>query len=129
MSNQEELDQKRGGCQRCGQLFIDFFNGPEEAAKHIPEVDVKFKVRRLSDFNSRNGSFYVDCLLMLDWEDPSLANAKNKDNPDFVSATSPIRPFLTCFPLHLTYHFSIMFCACSVTMCKCILLLHPEAKP
>lgn len=83
MSNRDEDDPMYGGCQRCGQVFVDFYNGPEEAAKHIPEVDIKFKVRRLSDFDSKSGTFYVDCLLMLDWEDPSLENAKNKENPDF----------------------------------------------
>ena len=98
MNDQKEPDKKVGGCQACGKVFIDFYNGPKEAAKHIPEVDIKFKVRRLSDFNSKSGTFYVDCLLMLDWEDPSLENAKNKDDPDFVSTFSVISPR---FPLFL----------------------------
>jgi hypothetical protein len=51
-------------------------------------VDIKFKLYRLSDFKGKEGTFYVDCILMLDWEDPSLALAATNDEngliePDF----------------------------------------------
>ena len=83
--NGDAQSEATGGPQKCGGVFLKYFNGPEEAAKNIPEVQVLFKVRRLSDFDSKRGSFYADFLLMLDWEDPSLEIAEDKAQPDFVS--------------------------------------------
>jgi hypothetical protein len=74
----------KGGIQMVGGKFIEHYKTPKKAAKNIPPVEVKFKVRRLSDWDSKAGTFYVDCLLMLDWEDPSLSRATDSENPDFA---------------------------------------------
>ena len=82
MAEQNDGAAAAGGCQACGEIFVDFHGGAKNAAKNVPCVDIKFKVRRLSDFDSKTGTFFCDTLLMLDWEDPSLARATNGE-PDF----------------------------------------------
>ena len=78
-----------GGPGKVGEKFVHYWKKKlgenctaENIASKIPDVDIKFKVKRLSDFDSKAGTFYVDCLLMLDWEDESLADADK--SPDFM---------------------------------------------
>ena len=84
----ETQDERLGGPGKCGRLFVQYWmdNGcttAAEVAKKIPDVDIKFKVKRLSDFDSKRGTFYCDALLMMDWEDESLSIATTKSSPDF----------------------------------------------
>tara|TARA_B100000795_G_C22518139_1_gene330319 strand:- start:252 stop:527 length:276 start_codon:yes stop_codon:yes gene_type:complete len=55
----------------------------EECIKHMPAVDVKFKVYRISDFDQVAGTIFVTFVLCLDWCDPSLEIATNTKSPDF----------------------------------------------
>ena len=78
-----------GGPGKVGEKFVHYWKKKlgenctaDDIASKIPNVDIKFKVKRLSDFDSKAGTFYVDCLLMLDWEDESLADAD--ESPDFM---------------------------------------------
>ena len=66
-------DDHLGGPGKCGRLFLKYWRDQrKDPMKHFPEVDIKFKVYRLSDFDQRRGTFYIDFVLMLDWVDPSL---------------------------------------------------------
>ena len=83
----EETDAT-GGPGKVGHKFVEYWkkklgenSTDDQIAAKIPDVDIKFKVKRLSDFCAKAGTFYVDCLLMLDWEDESLADAEK--SPDF----------------------------------------------
>ena len=71
----EETDDERlGGPQKCGRKFMEYWRHPDrcaaqcktndEVAKHIPDVDVKFKVYRLSDFDQVGGTIFVSFVLM-----------------------------------------------------------------
>ena len=78
----EETDAT-GGPGKVGHKFVEYWqkklgenSTDDDIAAKIPDVDIKFKVKRLSDFDAKTGTFYVDCLLMLDWEDESLADAE-----------------------------------------------------
>jgi len=94
MHVEETQDERLGGPQKCGRKFVEYWknngctdgDGKVDAnavAKQMPDVDIKYKVKRLSDFDSKTGQCFVNVLLMLDWEDKSLAIAENQDSPDF----------------------------------------------
>ena len=62
-----------GGPGKCGHLYLKYWSDKKlDPRTHIPDVDVKYKVYRISDFDQKRGSFYIDFVLMLDWLDPSL---------------------------------------------------------
>ena len=91
MKIEETMDERLGGPQKCGRLWVEYWRTrgltPTQSMDKIPNVDVKFKVYRISDFDGKRGTFYVEFVLMLDWVDPSLELAKkDRDGvgiPDF----------------------------------------------
>ena len=97
-SDKQRWASVEGGLKCVGRKFLEYYNGPDNAAKNIPSVEVKFKVRRLSDFDSKSGTFYADVLLMLDWEDPSLALSDNSPDPDFNEHFWPQAEFQNASP-------------------------------
>jgi|SaaInlStandDraft_1057018.scaffolds.fasta_scaffold429150_1 hypothetical protein len=88
----ETHDERLGGPNKCGRKFLEYWMSPErkelqcktatDCAKHIPTVDIKFKIYRLSDFDAVGGTIFATFIVALDWEDPSLSLAEN-DIPDF----------------------------------------------
>ena len=65
-----------GGPGKCGLLFIKYWKDlGKDPLANMPDVDIKFKVYRLSDFDPTTGTFYIDFILMLDWADESLSLA------------------------------------------------------
>ena len=68
-----------GGPGKCGHLYLKYWSDKKlDPRKHVPDVDVKYKVYRISDFDQKRGSFYIDFVLMLDWLDPSLELADGR---------------------------------------------------
>ena len=62
-----------GGPGKCGPLFVEYWTSKgKDPSTKIPAVDVKFKVYRVSDFDQKRGTFYIDFVVMLDWMDESL---------------------------------------------------------
>ncbi len=75
-----------GGPGKCGHLFREFYETKGIDPKTmIPDVDVKFKVYRVSDFDPLSSTFFVDFTLMLDWCDPSLEMAAGEKLPNFAN--------------------------------------------
>ena len=80
---EEHMDDRLGGPNSVGRKFLSYCkNENVNPLDSIPDVDIKFKVYRISDFDGKRGTFYVDFVLMLDWLDPSLELCEN-NNPDF----------------------------------------------
>ena len=70
------------GC--AGPLFLQYCKDNNlDPAVQIPKVDVKFKLHRISDFDQKKGCFCATFVLMLDWNDPSIALSDNIKKPDF----------------------------------------------
>ena len=66
-------DEDMGGPNKIGSIFRKFYEDMDEKPHdNIPEVEVKFKVYRVSDFDMKRSTFYCEVIVMLDWEDPSL---------------------------------------------------------
>ena len=90
---EDSADERLGGPQKVGRKFVEYFRSSDrgteqcknndEIARHIPNVDVKFKIYRLSDFDQVAGTVFVTFVLMLDWEDPTLSLVTNGEEPDF----------------------------------------------
>ena len=71
------------GC--AGALFLKYCEDNNlDPAAQIPKVDVKFKLHRISDFDQKKGCFCATFVLMLDWNDPSIALSHNIKKPDFT---------------------------------------------
>jgi hypothetical protein len=80
---EEHMDDRLGGPNSVGRKFLSYCkNENVNPLDSIPDVDIKFKVYRISDFDGKRGTFYVEFVLMLDWLDPSLELCEN-NNPDF----------------------------------------------
>ena len=78
-----EFREIHGGPGKCGKKFIRYWNSKgKDPSEKIPHVDVKFKVYRLSTLDQKEGTFFVDFILMLDWIDESLELAA--EPPDFA---------------------------------------------
>jgi hypothetical protein len=79
-------DSDKGGPGKCGPLFCQYWKDKgKNPLEMIPDVDVKFKVYRVSDFDPLAGTFFIDFMLMLDWCDPSLGLSDGKKKPDFAN--------------------------------------------
>ena len=66
-----------------GPLFVQYWNGKKQVpTKNFPAVQVKFKIYNIRHLNDVEGSVDVDFVLMLDWEDESLAMLENHDSKD-----------------------------------------------
>jgi hypothetical protein len=86
-------DEREGGPNKCGRKFVEYWMSPERGADQVteieklgskvPQVDVAFKIYRVSDFDPTAGTLFVSFVLMLDWEDKSLSIAGNPKSPDF----------------------------------------------
>ena len=73
-----------GGPQKCGRLFYKYWlDKNKDPSMRIPDVDIKFKVYRLGCFSQKDGNFFCDFMLMLDWVDESLSLVRDDEVPDF----------------------------------------------
>ena len=60
----------------CGPLYTAWAEANN--VKEPPLIDVRIKFYRVSDFNSKDATFHATFCLMMDWEDPSIANVDGK---------------------------------------------------
>ena len=81
---EEPEESQIGGPGKCGLLFYKYWfeHKQRDPSTKIPDVQVKFKIYRLSCFDQKEGTFFCDFILMLDWEDQSLSISE-KNPPDF----------------------------------------------
>ena len=86
----EYLEEKLGKKSEEQQKLAD------AVATRIPDVDIKWKIKRLGEFDSKAGTFFVDGLLMLDWEDKSLELGGK--SPDFMEHFWPKVEILAAIP-------------------------------
>ena len=94
-----EIEDYKGGPQKCGLLFHKYWVGKGKRPDcRIPEVDVKFKVYRLSSFDQKAGTFYCDFVLMLDWIDESLSLVPDGEVPDFKNHFWPKAELMNMVP-------------------------------
>ena len=109
-NDDDQEDERLGGPNKCGRKFIEYWTSSDrgdqqcsshdEIAKHVPSIDIKYKVYRLSDFNQVEGTIFVTFVLCLDWHDPSLALVPNGQAPDFYEHFWPkpeLQGNLSCF--------------------------------
>ena len=110
---EDSADERQGGPNKCGRKWVEYWKmkgtSAIDSVKFLPEVDVKFKVYRLSDFDGKAGTFYVETVLMLDWVDPSLEIAGDTADPDFHEHFWPkVRQslFFSFFPFFFIFSFT-----------------------
>jgi hypothetical protein len=80
----DDDDIRTGGPAKVGDKFMEYCTQHQlKPEKNVPKVDVKFKIYRVSDFDQKRGTIYVEFIMMLDWNDPSLEIADDQKKPDF----------------------------------------------
>ena len=97
-----EAKMNEGGPGKCGRLFCKYWVEHKPEAKvpstKIPDVDVKFKIYRLGCFDQKEGTFYCDFVLMLDWVDESLSLVAEGEVPDFKNHFWPKVELMNMIP-------------------------------
>ena len=95
----EKRKSIQGGPKKCGPLFVKYWEDLGESAEmKIPDVEVKFKIYRLGCFDQKEGTFYCDFLLMLDWVDESLSLVPDDEEVDFSNHFWPCAELMNMIP-------------------------------